>query len=67
MIKKRKIGRIKLGHLALMLLVLCGTTIFAQNDPNLPFPINNPLNPGQNLPQSFDLGDKKSFNVIPAT
>ncbi len=29
----------------------------AQAQLNLPFPIFNPMNPGQNLPQSFDLGD----------
>jgi len=44
-----------------MLFILCGTTILGQNDPNLPFPIYNPLNPGQNLPQSFDLGDPTSL------
>ena len=30
--------------------------------PNLPFPIFNPLNPFQNLPQSFDLGDPTNLN-----
>ena len=30
--------------------------------PNLPFPIINPLNPFQNLPQSFDLGDPTKLN-----
>ena len=44
-----------------MLFIFCGTTILGQNDPNLPFPIYNPLNPGQNLPQSFDLGDPTSL------
>ena len=34
---------------------------FAQT-PNLPFPILNPLNPFQNLPQSFDLGDPTNLN-----
>ena len=33
----------------------------AQNGINLPFPIYNPLNPYQNLPQSFDLGDPTSM------
>ena len=28
---------------------------------SLPFPIYNPMNPGQNLPQSFDLGDPTSI------
>ncbi len=44
-----------------MLFIFCRTTILGQNDPNLPFPIYNPLNPGQNLPQSFDLGDPTSL------
>lgn len=30
------------------------------NEVNLPFPINNPLDPTQNTPQSFDLGDPSS-------
>ena len=30
--------------------------------PTLPFPIVNPLNPFQNLPQSFDLGDPTNLN-----
>ena len=30
--------------------------------PNLPFTIFNPLNPFQNLPQSFDLGDPTNLN-----
>ena len=29
----------------------------SQTTPELPFPLYNPLNPSQNLPQSFDLGD----------
>jgi cell surface protein SprA len=33
----------------------------AQNGFNLPFPIFNPMNPYQNLPQSFDLGDPTSM------
>lgn len=61
MIKKQKINIVKFGHLLLMLISFCGTMILAQNDPNLPFPIYNPLNPGQNLPQSFDLGDPSSL------
>ncbi|MEN9699467.1 MAG: cell surface protein SprA [Bacteroidota bacterium] len=32
------------------------SNVYAQT-PTLPFPIYNPLNPFQNLPQSFDLGD----------
>lgn len=61
MIVKQKINILNLSHLFLMLLTLCGTLVFAQNDPELPFPIYNPLNPGQNLPQSFDLGDPTSL------
>jgi cell surface protein SprA len=61
MIEKYKINILKFRHLFLMLFILCGTTILGQNDPNLPFPIYNPLNPGQNLPQSFDLGDPTSL------
>jgi cell surface protein SprA len=61
MIEKYKINILKFGHLFLMLFIFCGTTILGQNDPNLPFPIYNPLNPGQNLPQSFDLGDPTSL------
>jgi cell surface protein SprA len=37
------------------------TKLLAQNSPELPFPLYNPLNPGQNLPQSFDLGDPTSL------
>ena len=37
--------------------VLISTFSLAQNEIELPFPINNPLNPTQNTPQSFDLGD----------
>jgi cell surface protein SprA len=61
MIEKYKINILKFGHLFLMLFIFCRTTILGQNDPNLPFPIYNPLNPGQNLPQSFDLGDPTSL------
>lgn len=61
MIKKHKINIVKFGHLLVMLTTFCGTKVLAQNDPNLPFPIYNPLNPGQNLPQSFDLGDPSSL------
>ena len=61
MTEKYKINILKFGHLFLMLFIFCGTTILGQNDPNLPFPIYNPLNPGQNLPQSFDLGDPTSL------
>ena len=34
----------------------------AAQEPTLPFPIINPLNPFQNLPQSFDLGDPTNLN-----
>ena len=34
----------------------------AAQEPTLPFPIINPLNPFQNLPQSFDLGDPTKLN-----
>ncbi len=34
---------------------------YGQTDPDLPFPIINPMNPYQNLPQSFDLGDPTSL------
>lgn len=61
MIKKHKINIVKFGHLLVMLITFCGAKVLAQNDPNLPFPIYNPLNPGQNLPQSFDLGDPSSL------
>jgi len=40
---------------AFFLMFLPSTGALAQID--LPFPIVNPMNPGQNLPQSFDLGD----------
>jgi len=47
------------------LLVLCvlmyASVVHAQNGINLPFPIFNPMNPYQNLPQSFDLGDPTSM------
>ena len=36
---------------------LISTFSLAQNQIELPFPITNPLNPTQNTPQSFDLGD----------
>ena len=34
----------------------------AQNQIGLPFPITNPLNPTQNTPQSFDLGDPTALS-----
>jgi hypothetical protein len=61
MIENHKINIFGLRHLFWMLLFLCCSTFRAQNNPQLPFPINNPLNPGQNLPQSFDLGDPTSL------
>jgi len=49
---------LSLQHLlTLLVLVVFGFELFAQTNPDLPFPITNPLNPYQNLPQSFDLGD----------
>ena len=41
---------------------LLSTFSIAQNQITLPFPITNPLNPTQNTPQSFDLGDPTSLN-----
>jgi hypothetical protein len=46
---------------ALFLGLSAHTRIYAQT-PTLPFPITNPLNPFQNLPQSFDLGDPTKLN-----
>ena len=48
----KKVGKVLLAS-SVMLLLLTR----AQAQVNLPFPIFNPMNPGQNLPQSFDLGD----------
>jgi cell surface protein SprA len=58
-----------------MTVVLCLVTFvpWAQPDTsnNLPFPINNPLDPTQNNPQNFDLGDptsvKKTIVFDPVT
>jgi cell surface protein SprA len=44
-----------IGTLILMVFFNFGEV--AAQEPTLPFPIINPLNPFQNLPQSFDLGD----------
>ena len=53
----------KLNKLFLFgLFVLLSTFSIAQNQITLPFPITNPLNPTQNTPQSFDLGDPTSLN-----
>lgn len=47
-------------YFALFVLMYAGN-VQAQNGFNLPFPIYNPMNPYQNLPQSFDLGDPTSM------
>ncbi|MFM7301109.1 MAG: cell surface protein SprA, partial [Crocinitomicaceae bacterium] len=52
MIKIKRKGSLMLALVGVLLL-----TSHAQAQLNLPFPIYNPMNPGQNLPQSFDLGD----------
>jgi len=44
-----------------LLMLLFSMDAFGQTDPQLPFPIVNPMNPYQNLPQSFDLGDPTSL------
>ena len=43
--------------------IFCFTSFFTigQTENSLPFPIYNPLNPTQNLPQSFDLGDPSNL------
>lgn len=47
---------------SVFLLVLIFTMeAYGQTGPELPFPIINPMNPYQNLPQSFDLGDPTSL------
>jgi len=61
MIDNHKINIFDLRHLVWMLLIMSCTKLLAQNSPELPFPLYNPLNPGQNLPQSFDLGDPTSL------
>ena len=43
------------------LMLICSMEAYGQTDPDLPFPIINPMNPYQNLPQSFDLGDPTSL------
>lgn len=43
-------------------LFFLSTSILAQNEVNLPFPIINPLNPFQNSQQSFDLGNPTNLN-----
>ena len=45
-----------------LLLELSGLNPLYAQTPTLPFPITNPLNPFQNLPQSFDLGDPTKLN-----
>jgi cell surface protein SprA len=71
MIEKLKIKNIELVYLLWVLFLFVGYNIFAQTTPDLPFPIFNPLNPAENLPQSFDLGDpaslKKSIIYDPST
>ena len=49
-----------IGTLILMVFFNFGKV--AAQTPTLPFPIFNPLNPFQNLPQSFDLGDPTKLN-----
>lgn len=44
-----------------ILALIFTTNTFGQTGPELPFPIINPMNPYQNLPQSFDLGDPTSL------
>ena len=48
--------------LLLCIVLILGLTQFYAQTPTLPFPITNPLNPFQNLPQSFDLGDPSKLN-----
>jgi cell surface protein SprA len=47
--------------IVLAILLTFSLKVEAQTDPGLPFPITNPMNPSQNLPQSFDLGDPTSL------
>ncbi|MEY3727840.1 MAG: cell surface protein SprA, partial [Bacteroidota bacterium] len=49
-----------LGILLFLVFFTIGKT--AAQTPTLPFPIINPLNPLQNFPQSFDLGDPTNLN-----
>jgi cell surface protein SprA len=46
----------------MLLMVLFSIEEAFGQEPTLPFPITNPLNPFQNLPQSFDLGDPTNLN-----
>jgi hypothetical protein len=59
---RHRIGKTihKAIYFALFVLMYTGN-VHAQNGFNLPFPIFNPMNPYQNLPQSFDLGDPTSM------
>jgi hypothetical protein len=59
---RHRIGKTihKAIYFALFVLMYSGN-VHAQNGFNLPFPIFNPMNPYQNLPQSFDLGDPTSM------
>lgn len=64
----------KIREQLLIAVVLCFVSLFTfgQDTTNtLPFPINNPIDPTQNNPQSFDLGDptgvKKTIVFDPIT
>ena len=47
----------------LFFFLLCGFSVFSQNNPfDLPFPINNALNPFDIDNQRFDLGDPSDLN-----
>jgi cell surface protein SprA len=48
--------------LLVLSVIIIASAAFSQNGPTLPFPIFNPLNPGQNGTQSFDLGSPSSLN-----
>ena len=61
MVLLKKTYSLKKQQILLVLFFLISTRLFAQNTPDLPFPLINPLNPSQNLPQSFDLGDPTSL------
>ena len=48
--------------LLVLSVIIIASAAFSQNGPTLTFPIFNPLNPGQNGTQSFDLGSPSSLN-----
>ena len=56
-VEKTKSGK---NWLKVILLVLLYSGTYAQ-DTTLQFPINNPLDPSLNSPQSFDFGDPSSI------